>query len=84
MRCYSIELDCQPGSPRPSDLFPGVIDGLGLDEEDFDNVSRFFGNWVWILKEDIGKDETFTKVKPILKERVETLYGAGAIRYGSW
>ncbi len=81
---FSIELDCAPGAPRPGDLLPFVLEGTGLEESDFDNTSRFLGNWIWILKTSACKDETFVGAKPMLKERIQDLYNAGAIRYGSW
>lgn len=76
----SIELDCAPGCLRPGHLFYQVIDGLGLPERE--TCSRFFGNWKWDFS-DVPADE-WAKVKPILKERITTLYHKGAIRYGSW
>ena len=46
---YKIELDCPPGSPRPDDLLPIVIEGTGLTMEDFTCTSRLFGNWTFEL-----------------------------------
>lgn len=75
----TIELDCPPGSPRPSDLIGGVIAGLLPERE---AVSKFFGNWTWNYS-DIPTDK-WNEVKPILKDRITTLYNMGQIRYGSW
>lgn len=81
---FSIELDCAPGRPRPGDLIIGVLHGTDLVLGDFHEPSKLFGNWCWTLREDAGKDEVYTKARPILRERVERLYNSGVIRYGSW
>jgi hypothetical protein len=81
---YSIELDCPPGSPRPGDLFPIVIEDTGLSEEDFSEPSMLFGNWCWVLNEDPKKEQIFQNMREVIKERVVGLYNEGAIRYGSW
>lgn len=78
----TIELDCPPGAPRPDGLLPGVLENTGLTVEDFENTSRFFGNWIYKLKD--GKEEAYAIAKPTIKERVKALYYSGAIRYGSW
>ena len=76
----TIELDCAPGSPRPGDLIGGVIKDTGLPKRE--EVSRFFGNWVWDYK-DIPEGK-WEKAIPILEERITALYHSGRIRYGSW
>ena len=42
---WYLELDCPPGSPRPGDLLPGVLEGTGLEKSPEDTTSRLFGNW---------------------------------------
>ncbi len=81
---FSIELDCAPFRPRPSQLLPDVLKGTSLSPADFDTGNPFFGHQTWILKEEVGKDEEFTKNKPLFKERITALYNSGAIRYGTW
>lgn len=76
----TIELDCAPGMTRPGHLIGGVIEGLGLEAKEA--RSRIFGNWTWDYSE--VSDERWTEIQPVLKERIEKLYNAGAIRYGSW
>lgn len=76
----TIELDCPPGMLRPGDLICDVISGLGLPERD--PVVKLFGCWTWDYS-DIDP-VLWNYVKPILRERIENLYNAGAIRYGSW
>jgi hypothetical protein len=76
----SIELDCPPGSPRPGDLIEGVIEGLGLDQKE--PIFRIFGNWKWDYSE--VEPDRWEKVKPTLAGRIQELYQAGLIRYGSW
>lgn len=80
----SIEIDCPPGSPRPGDLFPGVLEKTGLTEDDFVNTSRLMGEWIWALKKDNEKAELFDKAKPMFKDVITKLYNSGKIRYGSW
>jgi hypothetical protein len=81
---FSIELDCPPGYPRPHDLIDGVLKDTGLEVEDFETDSPFFGHQTWILKESARKDCIFTKSKHLFKERIEKLFYSGAIRYGTW
>lgn len=77
---HTIELDCPPGSPRPGDLIADVIKDTNLPLRD--DISRLFGNWRWEYN-DVDCD-TWDKAKPILKERITTLFNEGTIRYGSW
>ncbi len=76
----TIELDCAPGTMRPGDLITGVISETGLEPKEA--CSKFFGNWEWDYS-DVPKEE-WMKVRPLLKERVKSLYTHGYIRYGSW
>lgn len=77
----SIELDCPPGYPRPGDLIEGVIKDLGLPWPK-EPTMMFFGNWKWEWPEVDW--EEWKKKQPIIKERVQALFKAGTIRYGSW
>jgi hypothetical protein len=79
-KMQTIELDCPPGAPRPGDLIAGVIEGTGLDDRE--PSTKFFGTWTWDY-EDVSP-EVWEKARPILRERITALYGAGVIRYGSW
>jgi hypothetical protein len=76
----TIELDCPPGNSRPGDLIEGVLEGTGLKVKD--PVSKFFGNWTWDYSEVPA--EEWVKVRAITKPRIQALYHAGLIRYGSW
>jgi hypothetical protein len=76
----TIEIDCAPGATRPGHLYPGVIEGTGLDARE--PVSRTFGNWVWDYS-DVSQ-ETWEVAQPILEQRITALYNQGQIRYGSW
>ena len=76
----TIELDCAPGYPRPSDLIDGVLVGTGLTSENI--VSKCFGNWTWQYK-DVS-DEDWDKVVELVKPRIRKLYDNNKIRYGSW
>jgi hypothetical protein len=82
---FSIEIDCPPGSPRPNDLFPGVLLGTGLKAGDFKNTSRFFGEYVWVLLPgDPKKDAKFTASKPLFKKRLTALHERGLVRFATW
>lgn len=76
----TIELDCPPGYPRPSDLLPQVLIGTGLPVRD--PASACFGCWEFDYS-DIPAD-VWAKAVPKLARRISTLYGEGVIRYGSW
>lgn len=76
----TIEIDCPPGGTRPGDLYPGVIEGTGLEVRE--SVSRTFGNWVWDYS-DVSP-EIWTLAEPTLEKRITSLYNRGLIRYGSW
>lgn len=78
----TIELDCEPCSPRPDSYIEGVMKDSGVDYDGRETVSRLFGCWTWDFS-DIAP-ETWAKASPIIGERIEALYQSGAIRYGSW
>lgn len=78
----SIELDCPPGDPRPSDLLPGVLDGTGVVLDLQEPSGAFFGCWEWVIPPDqLG---AYNANRDLIKSRVEALYRSGHIRYGSW
>lgn len=77
-----IELDCPPGNPRPGDLIADVVKGTPLEGKLGDTVSRSFGCWTWAFP-DVSEFEWKLAQKTI-GPRVEALYNAGKIRYGSW
>ena len=79
---YTIELDCPPGDPRPGDLIEGIIRDTGLPIRD--PVSKVFGNWTWSYHDVEDISNLWTKIRPTLKRRIQTLYQQGVIRYGSW
>lgn len=85
-RDFSIELDCPPGSTRPGDLIGSVLKGTRLKESDFNTSPPLFGEQVWVLKPgNPRKDATFKRHKlATLKPRIEALFHAGFIRWGSW
>lgn len=79
---YTIELDCPPGSPRPSDLLPGVLAETGVTLDPENTVGRFFGNWTWVIPED--QHAAYVAARDTIKGRIQDLYKRGSIRYGSW
>lgn len=78
----SIELDCAPGSPRPGDLLPAVLDGTGIQLDPNKPDSAFFGNWKWVIPAE--QHEQYATVKELIRNRIMDLYHLGRIRYGSW
>ena len=76
----TIQLDCDPFSPRPDTFIGDVIKGTGLEKRE--TISRLFGNWTWDYS-DVS-DETWKKIKPTLERRIRKLFEEGFIRYGSW
>lgn len=81
-KVYTIELDCPPDGTRPGHLIEAVIEGTGLPSRE--PVSKVFGNWTWDYADVPGIAELWSKIQPILKERITVLYGRNLIRYGSW
>lgn len=77
----TIELDCPPGGIRANDLIGGVIKGTGLTLPKEIPFS-FFGHMVWEF--DVSREVWERDIQPIIKPRIEALYHAGQIRYGSW
>lgn len=76
----TIELDCPPGGIRPGDLIDGVIEGTGLPKKKPD--AMFMGEWTWVY--EMSQEEWESKIQPVIKPRIEALYYAGRIRWGSW
>lgn len=73
---HTIELDCPPGSPRPDDLLPSVIEGTGLPI--VEASSRFFGNWTFVFH---ATEEEWQKIKPTLEQAYQSaLRARGVIR----
>jgi len=82
MSKYTIELDCQPGSPRPGDLLPAVLKDTGVTLDPTKPQATFFGNWEWVIPTE--QEEAFKAARETIKARITKLYNSGAIRYGSW
>jgi hypothetical protein len=82
MKEQTIELDCQPGYLRPGHLIAGVIKDTGLPPRKEMDISGWIGRWVWDYS-DIEK-EVWENAKPLLEQRIKSLYKRGLIRYGSW
>jgi hypothetical protein len=65
---------------RPWDLIEGVIKDTGLPKRKHAGI--FFGNALWDYN-DIPVTQ-WEKAQPKVKARIQALYHAGTIRYGSW
>ena len=77
LKKYSIDLDCPPGNPRPGDLIEGVLEGTGLEVNDFNTTHPIFGNQTWMLKDNnVDKEYLFKQARPVLN-RIEQLYQRG-------
>lgn len=84
-----IEIDCQPGFPRPGDIAKQIgmkwnsrrFNGTAAKEGEFENTTRLFGSWgferLYNSKDEAEKAcATFSeKLKPLYPER---------IRYAGW
>lgn len=77
----TIDLDCPPGPTRPRDLIRGVLDGTGLEPINPD-VTPFFGWAEYAFR--CPRDRWEREIQPVIRPRIEALYHAGVIRYGSW
>lgn len=86
MTSQTIELDADPFSPRPGDHIESLVKGTcleGLPEAHPDHtVSRVFGCWRWAFP-NVSADD-WAEAQKIIRPRIEALYKAGLIRYGSW
>jgi hypothetical protein len=78
----TIELDCSPGGPRPDDLLPKALEGTELTPNDFEIVSKFFGNWTFEL--NALKEDIYATHRNTIMTNIKILYDRGFIRYGSW
>lgn len=76
----TIEIDCPPGFPRPSDLLPQVLEGTGLEINE--PVSTFFGNFTWVF--EVESEEAWKAVQDIVRPRLIKLDAEGVTRYSSW
>lgn len=79
----TIELDCPPGNPRPDDLLPSVLENTGLIPDDFQVISKLFGNWEFTLKDE-NKNQMYAEQRDTIGGRIKDLYQKRIIRYGSW
>lgn len=77
----TIDLDCPPGGIRPSDLIAGVIEGTCLKVPET-HPTPFFGAAEYSF--DCPRDKWVKEIQPVIKPRIEALYHAGVIRYGTW
>ena len=76
---WRIELDCEPGPPRPCDLLPEVLKDLDIEKDPYDSLFRFMGNWCWQFQ---TSPETYSKVFPIIGKRIKALHAQDQIRWG--
>lgn len=76
----TINIDCAPGSIRPGDLLPSVLEGSGIPVKE--PVSTFFGCWSWDYSE--VEPEIWERHKAMRALRLTALYNSGRIRYADW
>ena len=79
-KTQSIELDCCPGSIRPSDLLNEAIKNTSLSHREA--TTKLFGCWTFNY-DDVDPDE-WSEALPTIERNIRDLYKRGAIRYGSW
>ena len=79
-----IEIDCAPGPIRPDFYLPIVLESANLTVSGKEQpVSRFFGNWVWVLPMKVEDDFDVKLAGEKIHDKQEELYNAGRIRYAS-
>jgi hypothetical protein len=79
----TIELDCPPGGTRPWDLIEGVVKDTPLTLTEADLAEgAMFGHREWVFT--MPQEQWESQVQPVIKPRIQALYNAGVIRYGSW
>ena len=78
----SIELDCAPGQPRPTDLIAGVVRDTPLQKHLKEPALQFFGHARWHFPDATRKE--WNEAKKPVQRRIRKLYEEGKIRYGSW
>lgn len=78
----TIELDCAPESPRPDTYIAAVVADTYAQLVLAHPVSKLFGCWTWAF--DVLTDDEWIEVQKVTRPRIEALYNAGLIRYGSW
>lgn len=76
----TIEIDCAPGAPRPDCYYKVICEKLNIEYAE--PISRFFGNWTWVLPD--LTDEQVKLYDEIVPTYIKGLYEKGHIRYGSW
>lgn len=76
----TIEIDCDPFSPRPDTYLIDVLKDTGI--EPVNASSKTFGNWEFDFTHIPA--EVWNAARPIIKERLVALYNNGFIRYASW
>ena len=77
----SIELDCPPGGPRPSEVFDMVIAGTDLTADDFEDSGPLgFGRREFLVKPALESLRRYLKARPIIKARLKKCHESGMIR----
>jgi hypothetical protein len=78
----SIRLDCWPGGPKAIELLPDLIRGTGLVLDPLSPKDMAFGHWEWAIP--AAQRELYLEVQDTIRERIQDLFNAGVIRFGSW
>jgi hypothetical protein len=77
----SIELDCPPGGPRPSEVFDLAIVRTDLTPDDFEDSGPLgFGRREFLVKPAPESLRRYLKARPIIKDRLKKCHEAGMIR----
>jgi len=79
---YSFEIQCSPGSPRPSEHFISLCNECGLDSSWFYPPSKFFGNWEWAVKPE--HVQSYKDKQDLIGDYLTKLYKNGYIQYAAW
>ena len=91
-----IEIDCQPGFPRPTDVLTWVLDTIkennNINEEQTKLLTKWktmipngggkFGHFIWEMPYDL--DETdYDEINDQMMVELTNYYNSQTIRYGS-
>lgn len=76
---FYIEIDCAPGSLRPSFFLPSVLQGTGLQPKE--PLVKFFGSWKFDYSHTPAT--VWREASPKIFANLSRLHLQGLIRYGS-
>ena len=91
-----IEIDCQPGYPRPNDVLTWVLDTIkennDINEKQLNTLNNWsklvprgggkFGHFIWEMSYDLDEVD-YNEIKGLMMVELTKYYNSQTIRYGS-